>query len=159
MNYHTFPYPCKEVVCFDCSIGLLRDCNLNNRVDNALCAVVHSVRQVQFVCRSVVAAALGHLLVVADHTYRSALADNMNRLLRIFDTKLDILLMDSMGTVVNSTYPVDVDCMVHSRWLADMLDNAFDALAVHMVRHSVERIGMFAGGELNRHLKHIKYML
>lgn len=155
--YHTFPYPCKEVACYDYSIGLLQDYNQNNMADSGLYAVVHLVRQVQFVCRLVVAAALGHLLV--DHTYRLVMADNMNRLLRIVDTMLDILLMDNMGTVVNSTYLVDVGYMVHNMWLADMLDNAFDALAEHMVRHSVGRNGMLVVLVLNQHLfNYIKQM-
>lgn len=58
VDYHTFPYPCKEVECPDCSMAVRRqDCNRSNsKADSGPCAGVRLDRQVLFDHRPVEAA-------------------------------------------------------------------------------------------------------
>lgn len=50
VDYHTFPYPCKEVECLDCSMAVRRqDCNRSNsKADSGPYAAVRLDRQVLF---------------------------------------------------------------------------------------------------------------
>ena len=66
-DYHTFPYPSKEVECHDCSIVPLQDYIPNNMADNDPCAVDHLVRQVLVGFRLVVVVV--HLMAVEDRTF------------------------------------------------------------------------------------------
>lgn len=134
-NVHTFAYPCKEVACYANSIGLHRDYNQNSMANNDPCAVVQLVRTIlvenwMFVVIEMVAVAMVHWLVMERcRTYHLVAADSMVKDLACSDDMcLDRLFVDNklVDKVANSTCPVDVDCMVHSK-LVDMLDSAFDA--------------------------------
>lgn len=53
VDYHTFPYPCKEVECLDCSMAVRRqDCSRSNsKADSDPYAAVRLDRQVLFADR------------------------------------------------------------------------------------------------------------
>lgn len=123
---HTFAYQYTEVACYDCSILRVRrlDYNPNSMVDNVQYVAVQLVQFVDYLA----VVEIG-LVLVAVHTFHSELVDSMcPTVLHTVDRNWDKLLVDNMfGTVANSTYLEDVDCMERNNLLADMLDNAFDA--------------------------------